>query len=221
MAKGALPPVERLERIDRFAKLGLLLCALWPVLASPAAIPPLPVPAFAPYPGVRVEEYVIAGDTEDQIDQSLRGSPIRNQVVPSEQAIAATWLEPEWHWSRAVDAQGRCKPVDIEVTLTTRVMLPRLLDAPAAIAANWRVFRTSVEEHEAGHLRIGFDGKARVAAALAASDCLLAELNARLTWHQVEREQAAFDASECHADIETGYATEASCVPYDAAARSR
>jgi predicted secreted Zn-dependent protease len=218
MRKGALPPVERLEHIDRFAKLGLRLCALWPLVTAPAAIPPLPVPAFAPYPGVRVEEYVIAGDTTAQIDESLAHSPIRNDIVPSEQAIAATWLDPEWHWSRAVDAQGRCTPADIRVTLRTRVMLPRLLDAPAAVAANWRVFRTSVEEHEAEHLRIGHEGKAKVTAALAASDCDGAEQAAAHAWHLVERKQAAFDALECHADVRRGYGTDAGCAPYEAVA---
>lgn len=201
MAEGA-NRYEHLERIDAFARRGLVMCLLWPLLASPVSPFLSKFPAsFAPFPGVTVEEFDITGMTDRQIYDALNHSPIDNPVVAGEKAAAATWTTPEWEWHRSYDASGRCTPAGITVSMRARVMLPRLVSghAPRDVVARWKGLRTEIEVHEAGHLRIGYSTLPKIAAALAAGDCDSAEKRAALAWTEADIANARWDLDDCRA----------------------
>jgi len=166
-------------------------------LAAPAAAQETE-PAFAGIPNVTIDYYDVSGSTVPEIRASMAARGLRDSADGS--AIdAQSHVEMRWRWEG--DGKGGCDLANASVEFSATVILPRLIDVetvPAPVLLRWRSFATALSEHEAGHIRYGFNRVADVKAAIAASDCTGANDAARAVIEANNLRDATYDQVTRH-----------------------
>lgn len=192
-----------LDTIDRFAKRGLWMCLLWPMLAAPAPrfAPPRVPPEIAHVPNLTIEEFDIEGQTLEEISASLSERLIYDPEMDDVGAAAVTYNWLGWEWDRGTGDNGGCRPANARVDVRFKLLLPRLVSSghTPETWARWLRFRRAIEQHEARHVLITLDHARRIERAIAGSDCASAEAAAEKAKAQMQVEQDAFDNGQCAA----------------------
>lgn len=199
--------LDHLDKIDRFAKRGLWMCLLWPMLAAPAPRfgPPAMPPEIAHVPNLVIEEFDLEGRTLEEISQSLSDNLIYDPDMDDAGAAAVTYNWLDWTWDRDTDETGVCRPVNPKVNVRFKLLLPRLVSSghTPQTWARWLRFRRAIEQHEARHVLITLDYARRIESAIAHGSCANAEAAAEKVKQEMDAAQDAFDGAQC-ADYNSG-----------------
>ncbi|NML04420.1 DUF922 domain-containing protein [Sphingomonas sp. G-3-2-10] len=197
---GTMP--VRLDTIDRFAKRGLWMCLLWPMLAAPAPLfgPPAMPPELRNVGSVEIQEFDVTGVTLGEIRQSVEDNLIESPGI-DDLALATTRSRLEWDWNSTTTSDGGCRIGTPVADLDFRVLLPRLISTGQSpeVLDRWKRYRRGLEMHEARHVHITLDYARRIRQAATGLECT----EAAKVVAQLEREATlahdAFDDQVCAA----------------------
>jgi len=197
---------DHLDRIDRFARAGLVLGLVWFGVAAPVPVFPDPMlpRELTGVPGVTIDEFFIDGTTLPAIRKSLWDRRILDGSN-SDGASAVTYPHLSWDDSGTFTSADGCRLAHPNVEIRFRVLLPRLGSSGYSreVGMRWHLFRRSVEQHEARHVLVALDGARRLATAFAETDCAdVAKVSAKIV-ADMERAQNAIDAETCR-DYDAG-----------------
>lgn len=154
------------------------------------------IPALAGYPDLTVAYYDIDAVEPEAIRAQLAERHLHADDGDYE---AYTQWYYQWHWDAAPN--GGCGTSNAEVTLKTKVILPRLthLDSVRpAVASAWRSYVDALAKHEAGHVRLAEDGRATVGDAVRTSSCADANTAGQHALDRLRQDQADYDRRTDH-----------------------
>jgi predicted secreted Zn-dependent protease len=147
--------------------------------------------AFAGVPDVRIVYRTVRGRTVEELARGLEASA--DHPLPGASSYAHTESAFDWNWQSG----GRpCRVVTADVTVRFTVTLPRAFDEAALdpdVAGRWRAFRSALETHEAGHVRLALARLPSVRRAVLAAPCDDASDAGHRATAAIDREQADYD----------------------------
>jgi predicted secreted Zn-dependent protease len=183
-----------------FARRTLAAALLCVTLGASADAPVEIPPELRGIPHLKVTEFDVAGASLPEIYTSVTGMLVKRPGKPVAGLVLTTWWIKFDNRSRR-DAKGRCRAANSRVTAHFEVRFPRLADrtlAPAVLE-RWRLFRRTVEKHEAGHVRIAIAHARRMEQALKTMNCAQLATELPKLVARVKAEQRAWDVGLCDA----------------------
>lgn len=198
----APPVLDHLDKIDRFAKRGLWMCLLWPMLAAPAPLfgPPEMPPELQGLANIEIAEFDVTGVTLGEIRQSVEDNLIKSPGI-DDLALATTRSRLEWDWDNITGADGGCRIGTPVADLSFRVLLPRLISTGQLpeVLERWKLYRRGLEMHEARHVHITLDYARRIRDAASGRDCAEAAKAVAKLENEMSLAHDTFDNRTCMA----------------------
>jgi len=156
---------------------------------------------FAGVPNVGIRYYSVSGTTPEEIRRSME--PQRPKDSWDGMAVDAVtrWT---YSWSLPGDS-SRCDPDQARVGFEALVILPRLANpeqVPPEVRQRWDAFVTSLEKHEAYHVRHAWENRGEVLKAIRASSCKSWNEAAQAAARRVAEQQRAYDVETRHGATE-------------------
>jgi predicted secreted Zn-dependent protease len=173
--------------------------------AAPQVVegPPPPAgPALAGIPNVDRQYYEVSGNNLFEIRRALNRARPRDPNDGSGVDAVSLWYIG-WRWP--VGADGNCDLANTELRFSASIRLPRLVetpDLPRAVRLRWRGYAAALEAHEAHHIRLAWDARGRVLAAIRASSCANANRDGEAAAAGLRQGDVAYDQRTRHGILE-------------------
>jgi predicted secreted Zn-dependent protease len=150
--------------------------------------------AMAPYPGTRVKYYLVEGVEPAEINESMRARNLAGRGSADGFAVGVTRWDAHWRWPAWTD--GTCDLQKLEFDFDVTVTLPQLANENASpdVKRQWGNFVADVVAHEAEHVRLIHEHKAKIIEAIQSATCDTAEVEGGAAMARLSEANRRFDA---------------------------
>jgi predicted secreted Zn-dependent protease len=196
-----------MRRLALAALLALAACDRPPAEDRRGDAPGYAEKALAPYPGVKLEYYLVEGVTPEALFASMRERQLVGEEKNGRFAVGVTRYNVQWSLQGRSD--GSCDTSLLNVFFDVTVFIPQLANENASpeVRRKWGNFVADVVAHEAEHVRIIYEYKPKIIAAMASATCATAQAEGEALVAEMKAANDRFDEEDAqrHAGLPVFY----------------